>query len=115
MWIVSREWQEWAEKRMVDEELSQNELARRVGVSSAAMSHLFKPLTRKIRQTRLLPAINRELGGDPPIQTTVEEAVDAEREAFGEAFDLLTDEQQAALRELVMVMAASRRKPDDET
>ena len=57
--------------------ISQAELARRIGASPGSLVLLFKPETV---QSRLLPAIHKALGLEPPVQgATVSQRDDAKR------------------------------------
>ena len=74
--------------------ISQAELARRISASPGSIVLLFKPDTV---QSRLVPAIHRVLGLEPPIDaTTISERDDAKRR-LDRIWNDLSDEDRDAL------------------
>ncbi len=67
MWLATLEWKLQVTAAMKAAEVTRAELARRIGVSDAAITQLFRPTTK---QSRLVPEINRVLGITPPTQST---------------------------------------------
>lgn len=75
--------------------ISQAELARRVGASPGSIVLLFKPETV---QSRLVPAIHRALGLEPPVQgATISERDDAKRRLDRIWSELDDDDRNALL------------------
>lgn len=62
MWNVSEKWKRDVQEAMLEKGISRAELSRRVRVSDAAITILFRESTK---QSRLVPAINRALGLTP--------------------------------------------------
>lgn len=74
--------------------ISQAELARRIGASPGSLVLIFKPDTV---QSRLVPAIHKALGLDPPIDApTISERDDAKRR-LDRIWHEFSDEDRAAL------------------
>lgn len=74
--------------------VSQAELARRIGASPGSIVLLFKPQTV---QSRLVPAIHKVLGLDPPAEaTSIAERDDAKRR-LDRIWSDFTPEDRAAL------------------
>lgn len=74
--------------------ISQAELARQIGASPGSIVLLFKPETV---QSRLVPAIHKVLGLDPPIDAaTISERDDAKRR-LDRIWNELSDEDRAML------------------
>ena len=83
---------------MERQQISQAELARRIGAVPGSLILLFKPETI---QSRLVPAIHKTLGIEPPQSTTISERDDAKRR-LDRVWPHLTPEE----RELVLAVAA---------
>jgi len=74
--------------------ISQAELARRIGASPGSIVLLFKPETV---QSRLVPAVHKVLGLEPPADaTTITERDDAKRR-LDRIWNEFNDEDRAAL------------------
>lgn len=74
--------------------ISQAELARRIGASPGSITLLFKPETV---QSRLVPAVHKVLGLDPPSDaTTIGERDDAKRR-LDRIWNDFSDEDRATL------------------
>lgn len=104
-WRITTEWLAWLQSRMAELRINQPQLARMVGTSKMSISDI---LARKVTQTRLLPAINRALGGTPPRQVTTVSAVDELRQRLDAVWDDLSESEQTLL---VQMAAALRRTP----
>jgi transcriptional regulator with XRE-family HTH domain len=102
-WKITQEWLEWARARMDELGLDQTALAEVVGVSKMTISDIFRGASS---HTRLMPQINRALGGTPPTQITTITVVDEMRQRIDEAWPDLTDSD----RELIVQMAIALRR-----
>jgi AraC-like DNA-binding protein len=104
MWHASDAWKRDVQDAMADQKISRAELSRRVGVSDAAITQLFKADTE---QSRLVPAINRVLGMPPPTQTSGE--VDGDLAELIEIWKRLDEAARKVLLDMAGVAARSKR------
>lgn len=100
MWHVSAEWKHQALEAMKAESISRAELARRVGVSDAAITQLFSTRTK---QSRLVPAIHAVLGWTPPVQSGGE--IDSELAELIDLWGRMDDKARKAILGTAGVLA----------
>lgn len=101
-WIASEKWKREVQHAMKEQGISRAELSRRVRVSDAAITQLFRPSTPT---SRLVPLINRALGLTAPTQSSGEH--DSNMAALQELWPDLNDDERKAL--VVMAGVARRR------
>ncbi len=97
-YAVDSVWKSDIRALMERKQISQAELARRIGAVPGSLILLFKPETI---QSRLVPGIHKALGLEPPTSTTISERDDAKRR-LDRVWRELTPEE----RELVLAVAA---------
>jgi len=66
-WPVDEAWKRGVQADMKRAGISPAEMARRIGCTPGALTVLWRPRTR---ESRLVPAIHRELGRPPPSTVT---------------------------------------------
>lgn len=66
-YLNTPEWRTWVETKLKEKGLNNNKLAKIIGVTRTTIGNLLKATGTK--QSRHVPAINKALGGVPPIQT----------------------------------------------
>lgn len=71
-WPVDKEWKRRVLLAMDEQGISRTEMARRTGCTPGAITVLFRPVTG---ESKLVPAIHRELGWPPPTTTTASDEV----------------------------------------
>lgn len=104
MWLATPEWKHQVSLAMEAAKVTRAELARRVDVSDAAITQLFRPSTK---QSRLVPEINRVLGITPPTQSTGE--TDGELAELIDIWRQLDPEERKVLWGTARVLRRSRR------
>lgn len=94
-WPVDDRWKRDVKAEMKRAGISLSELSRRVGCNPSSLTVLFRPGTR---QSRLVPAIHRELGRLPPsIVTTSDELL----RRISNRWAALTREQRALIDTMI--------------
>lgn len=110
MWPVSEEHKEWARQRMAELDMTQADLSRAVGISTAAVAQFFGTGQE---QSRHWPAIVAALGGTPPKVTDprgyTDDEIDEYRRTIASGWHLLTDEERRAVADLVQTLTSRRR------
>lgn len=104
MWLASPDWKRDVLAAMEAQGISRAELSRRVKVSDAAITILFKPTTR---QSRLVPAVNRVLGLTAPKQNSGE--IDELRAELDTHWQEIDDEARSTLLHMARQLARNRR------
>lgn len=93
-YIVDNVWKSDVQNLLKKRGISQAELARRISASPGSIVLLFKPETV---QSRLVPAIHKVLGLDPPIDgATISQRDDAKRR-LDRVWNDLSDEDRSLL------------------
>lgn len=87
---------------MVEQGISQADLARKIGCRPSALTALFKPETQ---QSRLVPKIHRVLGWPPPQKASAGKRDEA-RQRLERIWQELTPEQ----RELLLGIGAQMKR-----
>jgi hypothetical protein len=95
---VDEAWKSDIKALMAQRGISQAELARRIRCAPASITLLFKPATD---QSRLVPAIHKVLGLDPPSGATISQRDDAKRR-----LDSIWDSLSTADREVLLTVAS---------
>ena len=103
-YVVDNVWKAEVQALMEKKGISQAEMARRIGASPGSLVLLFKPATV---QSRLVPAIHKVLGLDPPVQgATVSQRDDAKRR-----LDRIWNELEDEDRSVLLAIAERVRRP----
>ncbi len=102
-YAVDSVWKSDIRALMERQQISQSELARRIGAVPGSLILIFKPQTI---QSRLVPAIHKALGLEPPTSTTISERDDAKRRLDRVWRDLSPEE-----RELILQLAQRLHRP----
>lgn len=98
LWIIDETWLRWARGRMLVLRLKAPSLGRAIGASGQAVRDL---LAGRSPQSRLLPAINIVLGGDPPLQRTISVEEDALKRRIDKNWSELSDAERKLVGDLV--------------
>lgn len=107
-WPTPAKWKAWIEQVMADKGVTQADLHRETGASTAAISDLFNE-SKNVRQSRLVPAIHRALGLPEPLPPAPRKRDERERdELLRELLELWLD-LAAPDRELLMSLARRAR------
>lgn len=104
MWLTPPEWKADVLRAMEKLGISRAELSRRVQVTDAAITILFRKTTK---QSRLVPAINRVLKLTAPTQNTGE--VDELRARLDDSWANLDDEARRMVSDLAEKLARRDR------
>jgi hypothetical protein len=104
MWQAPQSWKDEALAAMATKGITRAELSRRIGVSDAAITILFRAETRT---SRLVPAINRVLGLTAPVQSTGD--ADELRAELEQHWKELDDDDRRALTDLAKKLARTKR------
>lgn len=102
-WTVDEAWKTGVRADMAKAGISSAELARRIGCSPSALTVLWRPATK---ESRLVPAIHRELGrGAPmPVPSTTDETL----RKINRQWPALSKEGRALVEQLVEQLAVKR-------
>lgn len=103
-WPVDEAWKKSVKADMEKAGILPAEMARRIGCDPSALTNLWKP---KTRESRLVPAIHRELGRPAPSTVT---ATDAILRRINARWSSLSEEQRAIVDALVEQLAGNRRR-----
>lgn len=102
LWPVSPADKEWARLRMVELGISQSDLARQLGTSTALISLFFDETGRRpMRHSRFWPDMVKALGGVPPTVSSPSGTLDEHKRVILEHWDRLSDEDKRAVVQLI--------------
>lgn len=111
-WEITQEWLDWVRQRMEERELSQRALAARLVESGtqATGASISDLMTGKSRRSKLVAAINAELGGTPPVQKLLdsETAIDETKARIDAKYRLLNEEERKLILQAMEVLAKGR-------
>lgn len=104
-WTVDDAWKRGVRADMERAGISSAELARRIGCSPSALTVLWRPETR---ESRLVPAIHRELGrsAPQPVATSTDEVL----RRINRHWASLTAEQRELVDQLVDQLASGKHR-----
>lgn len=105
MWQATPEWKQLVLETMRDRGVTRAELSRRVEVSDAAITILFRPDTQ---MSRLVPRINEVLGISAPVQL-IGDVVDEDLEELQALWKRLGKDDRKTLTDMAGVLARRRR------
>lgn len=103
-WPTDARWKADVLRLMAELQISRAELARRVGVSDAAITQLFRS---EQQSSRLVPAINRVIGMPPPALVGVD--VDAVRAELDAEWQTLDDASRQLVLDVAKKLARTKR------
>lgn len=92
---------------MIELGISQSDLARQLGTSTALISLFFDEAgPRPMRHSRFWPDMVRALGGVPPTVSSPSGTIDENKRLILEHWDKLTDEDKQAVLQLIRSLTA---------
>jgi len=103
-WPVDDAWKRGVQADMRKEGISSAEMSRRIGCTPGALTVLWRPETR---ESRLVPAIHRELGRPPPAMAITADEI---LRRINARWPSLSKEQRTLVDQLVDQLIASRRE-----